>query len=238
MSRASLPELQQQRLGGTAHPPVSTFPWRLPGIHWFVDRLGICECRRRLLHMLPGLLPIFLCVVPHADPWGAPLLGAMIGLSMTVVAIAFLRESDFARPDETLWHHSVIGYAVPVLSMLILLPGKSELGLMTLGILAFGDGSAALGGKLIGGYRLPWNRRKTWAGLFSFVVAGTIVASFNYWIDAQPAVPIGIALSIGGAAALAGAIVESLPIRSHDNLRVGATAAMTGLLMHIMLLGW
>jgi hypothetical protein len=37
---------------------------------------------------------------------------------------------------------------------------------------------------------------------------------------------------------MAGAVVESLPIRSHDNLRVGFTAAITGLVMHILVMGW
>ena len=47
-----------------------------------------------------------------------------------------------------------------------------------------------------------------------------------------------MALMIAAVASLAGAIVESLPLKSHDNLRVGTTAALTGLMMHFVLLGW
>ncbi|MBS0205982.1 MAG: hypothetical protein JSS49_24080 [Planctomycetes bacterium] len=203
-----------------------------------VDRLGICECRRRLLHMLPGLLPAILLVVPHTDPWGPLLIGIVITISLGTIVFAIARKPDFARPNESLWHISVIGYSVPVVAMLILFPGHAELGLMTLGVLAFGDGSAALGGQLFGGRRLPWNRRKTWSGLICFLVAGTTVAAFNYWLDSHPAIPYTVALLIAGTASLAGAIVESLPIRSHDNFRVGATAALTGLFMHMLILGW
>ena len=64
------------------------------------------------------------------------------------------------------------------------------------------------------------------------------MSSLYYWIEARPGVPLTVALSIAGTTALMGAIVESLPIRSHDNLRVGATAAFTGLFMHVFLLGW
>jgi len=188
--------------------------------------------------MLPGLLPALLLVLPHYDPWELPLKSVVVCMSLGIIAFALLRYNDFARPDESHWHHSVIGYTVPVVAMLLLLPGRSELGLMTLGVLAFGDGSAALGGKLIQGAKLPWNQRKTWAGLASFAIVGTLAATFDYWVDARPAVPLQICLMIGGAAALASAIVESLPIRSHDNFRVGATAALTGLMMHILLLGW
>lgn len=188
--------------------------------------------------MLPGLMPALLLVLPHYDPWELPLKLSVVAISLGIIAFAILRYHDFARPGESLWHVSVIGYTVPVVAMLLLLPGRSELGLMTLGVLAFGDGSAALGGKLMQGPKLPWNRCKTWAGLASFALVGSVAASFSYWADARPAVPIRICLTIGAAAALMGAIVESLPIRSHDNFRVGATAALTGLMMHILLLGW
>ncbi len=238
MSRASINDLKNHPLGSVSTatlPPVSVRIW---GLGYLVDRLGICECRRRVLHMLPGLLPALLLIVPHTDPWGPSLIGFVVAISIAVVIYAIRRESDFARPHESQWHQSVLGYTIPVVALLLLLPGRSEIGLMTLGILAFGDGSAALGGKMIGGYRLPWNRRKTWAGLFSFMAMGTLVASFNYWVDAGPVVSYGVALSIASVAAMAGAIVESLPIRTHDNFRVGVTAALTGLLMHTYILGW
>lgn len=232
MSQASLPDLRPMS------SPALAPGWRLWGVRHLADRIGVCECRRRLLHMLPGLLPAIVYVIPHRDPWGFPLIAGVIMLTVGVVALAFIRQSDFARPNETLWHHSVMGYMIPVIAMLLLLPGHAELGLMTLGVLAFGDGSAALGGKVLQGRRLPWNRNKTWAGLTCFAVMGTLAASLSYWSEANPVVPYQIAFIIGGAAAAAGAVVESLPIRSHDNFRVGATAAVTGLLMQSLLLGW
>lgn len=237
MSRASIEDMQPSVLGRPTSeiPGIQGLPW---GLRHLVERLGICESKRRLLHMVPGLLPALLGVLPHRDPWEMPLKTTVVAITLVAIAIAFIRERDFARPNETLWHMSVIGYALPVVLLLLLLPGRSEIGLMTLGVLAFGDGSAALGGKLFGRRRLPWNRRKTWAGLGSFLLAGTLAASFNYWVDARPAVPIYVAFLIGGAAALTGAIAESLPIRSHDNFRVGTTAALTGLFMHVLILGW
>lgn len=236
MSQATLPKMGS--IAPSRNGIRTGSSWEGAGLRFLIDRLGVCECRRRLLHMLPGLLPAVLMLIPHRDPWGWPLIGGVLLLSLTINVFAITRELDFARPEETLWHVSVIGYTAPVVAMLLLFPGKSELGLLTLGVLAFGDGSAALGGKLIGGARLPWNSRKTWAGLCCFAVAGAVAASFSYWSDSRPAVSVLTAATIGTVAALAGAFVESLPIRSHDNFRVGTTAALAGLAMHIMLLGW
>ena len=248
MSRVSIPNERLLNRGRPAvapgtilRPSADELPeWMLliPGVKTLVTRLGVVEFRRRLLHMLPGLLPCLLWVIPHQDPWGPLLINITIMISISVITYAMLRARAFARPGEEQWSRAVAGYGVPVLGMLFLLPGRSELGLMTLGIMALGDGSAALGGLAWGRRRLPWNRRKTWMGISSFVVVATVMATLFYWMEARPGVPFGVALLIAGVAALMAGIVESLPIRSHDNLRVGTTAALTGLFMHVTLLGW
>ncbi len=248
MSHASTPAERllnrglAQGLPGSVHHPlpgdVPEFWQRVPGVNALVARLGIAECRRRLLHMLPGLLPCLLWVIPHKDPWGPLLINITVIISVSVITLALLRARAFSRPGEEQWALAVAGYGLPVLGMIFFLPGRSELGLMTLGIMALGDGSAALGGLAFGGRRLPWNRRKTWTGLVCFVTVAAMMSTLYYWIEARPGVPFGVALAIAGTAAITGAIVESLPIRSHDNLRVGTTAALTGLFMHVVLLGW
>lgn len=248
MSRASIPGERLLDRGisvdipGTILRPVADeLPrWMLliPGVRSLAERLGLVEFRRRLLHMLPGLLPCLLWVIPHRDPWGPLLINITLMISVGVITFAVLRARAFARPGEEQFARAVAGYGVPVLGMLFLLPGRSELGLMTLGIMALGDGSAALGGLAWGRRRLPWNHRKTWTGLFCFVGAATVMSTLYYWIEARPGVPFVVALLIAGVAALMAAVVESLPIRSHDNLRVGTTAALTGLFMHVTLLGW
>jgi len=227
--------------GGNSLPTVQELPgWlaRVPGVKPLADRLGAIESRRRLLHMLPGFLPLLLLTAPHEDPWGPVLLNTTLLISISAIAFALVRASLFERPGEQQWSAAVLGYGLPVLGMLFLLPGRSELGLMTLGIIAFGDGSAALGGIAWGRRRLPWNRYKTWIGLICFVAVATVMSTLYYWMESRPFVSLGVALAISGSAALLSAIVESLPLRTHDNLRVGLTAALTGLGMHMLLLGW
>jgi dolichol kinase len=227
---------------GTILRPVSDeLPaWLLvvPGVGSLAEQIGVTEFRRRLLHMLPGLFPCLLWIIPHQDPWGPLLINLTLMFSVGIVTYAILNARVFARPGEEQWARAVAGYVVPVLGMLFLLPGRSELGLMTLGIMALGDGSAALGGIAWGRRRLPWNPRKTWMGILCFAGAATVMSTLYYWMEARPGVPLGMALVIAGVAALTAAVVESLPIRSHDNLRVGITAGLTGLFMHVMLLGW
>lgn len=236
MSQISIRELPPSTLRAATVAPAA--PWQGSLLRLLANRLGVCELRRRLLHMVPGVLPVLLWMIPHADPWGPPLYTIVICLFGGIMTYAITRGEKFARPGETGWHWSVVGYCLPILVMLLAFPGRSELGLMTLGVMAFGDGSAALGGKLFGGRRLPWNRGKTWVGLFCFLVAGTLVGAFNYWVEARPVVSYLVALGIAAPAALLGAFVESLPIRSHDNFRVGITAAVTGIAMHLFILGW
>jgi dolichol kinase len=199
--------------------------------------LSVTESKRRLLHMLPGLLPFLLWVIPHQDPWGPLLADCVIALTAVIVASALMRYQVFARTGESDWQSSVLGYAVPVLATLCICRGREEIGVMTLAILAFGDGSATLGGLTLGGPSLPWNRRKSWAGSLCFVVFGTLLATLAYWGEASPSISLGTSALIAGGATLAAALAESLPVRLNDNLRVGATAAVIGAALTLLMVG-
>jgi len=200
-------------------------------------RLSAAEDRRRFLHMTPGLLPLFLIVIPHQDPWGAILVNIVIGLFVTIVVAALSRYQQFARPGECDGRASVLGYALPILAALSLFRGREEIGLMTLIILAFGDGSATLSGLWFGGQPLPWNPRKSWTGTLSFVGCATPLATLVYWSEARPTVPLATVAAIAACTTLVCAIVESLPSRWNDNLRVGATAAIMGAAMTAIMVG-
>jgi dolichol kinase len=153
-------------------------------------------------------------------------LSGVLGLS-----IAFIVGPMVTRRNEKSWMAAVLGYMVPVFAPLLLLPGHAELGLMTLQIVALGDGSATFGGKMLGGRRLPWNRKKTFSGLICFTIIGTLASTYSFWGEIRPTVSWGTAFLICGTAALGAGIVESLPIRSNDNLRVGTTALVIGMAM-------
>lgn len=199
--------------------------------------LGPVEVRRRLLHMLPGLLPLLLWVIPHQDPWGPILLWAVALLGGGLVLAAFHHARTFARRDERDWSASVLGYGLPVLGTLLLLPGRAELGMAVLGILAFGDGSATLAGLRLGGRPLPWNAAKTWTGTIAFCVGGSLMGALLFWGEALPRVSPWAAMACVMPATLAAALAESLPVRINDNVRVGVTALAVLLLTDLWMPG-
>lgn len=196
--------------------------FRLPGAAWAAGRLGQAELRRRLLHMLPGLLPLLLWLYPHQYPdWEPQIRIWVAGLAMLLAFFGLKHFQSVARNGESAGLGSVLGYSFAVLGSLAIAPQHPEYSLIVLTILAFGDGSATLGGMLIGGPRLFWNRNKTWAGLLCFAACGTIVASLAYWGEVRPTPAWQDALVIGGIIAAAAALAESLPLSMNDNFRVG-----------------
>lgn len=202
-----------------------------------VGGLTQTEAKRRLLHILPGLLPFVLWPIPHQDPWGPFLADMVILLAVAIIAPAIMRFQSFARAGERDGRTAVLSYALPVLVTLWICRGREEIGVMTLAVLAFGDGTATLGGLLFGGRRLPWNPQKTWTGSLCFVVCGTLMSTLAYWGEARPTIALGTAMLVAGGATLAAAVAESLPLRINDNLRVGVTAAVMGGALTLLMVG-
>ena len=128
--------------------------------------------------------------------------------------------------------------------MIFLFPSAPEMGMAVLAVLAFGDGSATLGGIWLAGPKLPWNRRKTWSGLASFVLVGTAMAATVYWGESNnlenlthrvsPLTAIFCTLP----AVMLSAVAESIPSRINDNIRVGVVSSIAVLGMHTALVGW
>ena len=218
----------------------------------FQDRLGAAEIRRRAHHMLPGFLPLLLWVVPHPHPWLVTLVVAAVIVAAAIVTVVRFHCMQREREGRTDCLVAVVGYAGSVLAALLLFAPHVEVAFLVLGVLAFGDGSATLGGLLFGGRRLPWNHTKTVVGTACFLLVGAPMAAVLYWVDAHAhwaasshdlaldahptafVVALAIALVTTGAAAIA----ESLPSRTNDNLRVGVVAALSASLMQLLLVGW
>jgi len=224
-----------------AHTNATTV--RQPGL---LERLGPTELRRRFWHMAPGALPLILWEVPHGDPISPLLKGIFIGTIGLLATLIFVFFRKIERVGEqTDRAGAVLGYACSVLATLFLFPYQAELGLVVLCILAFGDGSATLFGKLIGGPKLPWNRDKSWIGLFAFILVGGTWASVIYWgetffnprsLDPNPGV--AAAFICGMTAAVLAAFAESIPSRINDNIRVGVTAAIGVVFAHAITVGF
>jgi phytol kinase len=203
-----------------------------------LDRLPPQEWRRRLLHMAPGVLPVALLAIPHRDP--LPLFAQLIILTLiaSISVFAVRASSLFVRSGEQTWVVSVVSYAAITLAMLLGFPGQPELGLAVTVIIAFGDGSATLGGLLWRGRCLPWNRRKSWAGLSAFLIFSIPLSTIVYWAEARPGVSISLALACVAPAALAAGLMETLDVTVNDNVRVGIAAAVSIVLTQNLFVGW
>jgi uncharacterized protein (TIGR00297 family) len=96
-------------------------------------------------------------------------------------------------------------------------------------MLAFGDGIATMAGRAWRIASLPWNPDKSWGGFLAFVLAGLAGGwAVAVWMDYRaPLVVI--------AAALASAIVESLPLRIDDNVTVPLAASVAAVIAAIPL---
>lgn len=210
------------------------------------SRLDATEIRRRVWHMTPGLLPLALWFYPHADPISPTLRAILLGVVVVLGLFVYGQYRRIERQGEQGQRlMSVAGYAGSVLVTLLLFPAHIELGLTVLAVLAFGDGSATLLGKLLGGPGLPWNPEKSWSGFLGFIAIGGSMASLIYWGETHfnpealgPGVSLAQALACGFAPAILGAVYESIPSKLNDNLRVGATAAATVTAVHILVVGW
>lgn len=185
------------------------------------------EFWRKVLHMSPGLLPFWLITLPHEDPLERHSLIFVTAIAVVLTLLFIVLQRVVRRKNETDFLLTTLSYPVIVLGSLWLFPGKIEFACVVMIILAFGDGSAFVGGKTFGKKKLPWNRDKSWAGLFSFVlVAAPLSTYLFYQVADNPQVSLQQSLVCAGVATLLAAVAESIETKLTDNLRVGLASAI------------
>ena len=206
-------------------------------------RLDARELRRRLWHMSPGLFPVLLWFVPHRDPI-SPTLMVIVGIVAAVLAAKiYFQFMKIQRAGETNDGSAVLGYALSVLAAFLLFPAHAEIGLTVLAILAFGDGSATLVGLAFGGKSLPWNRRKSWAGVIGFLLIALPTAAVVYWRETHNLEAIGSGVTFAQAclcvspAVVLAMLAESIDSKLNDNIRVGVVAVASLAMTHAMMFG-
>ena len=133
----------------------------------------------------------------------------------------------------------IVLYPLSVLLLILFFPTRLDIVAAAWAILALGDGAATLVGRttttnakaakfaVIRG-PLPWNHDKTVAGTTAFIVWGaTGGVALALWtrpvVTPLPSIFFAVVAPI--VAALAAALVETIPVRLDDNISVPATAA-------------
>jgi uncharacterized protein (TIGR00297 family) len=137
---------------------------------------AITELLRKTVHISVGLFALTLrFLTPHQA-----MVCAGIALVFNLFVVNRLTRNALLRHYEKTrgWSLGIILYPAAVLAVIVVFQDRLELAAATWGLIAFGDGMAALFGVAVGGPRLPWNLAKTWIGFAAFVLWGTAAAAF------------------------------------------------------------
>jgi len=180
---------------------------------------------RQLLIVLTGAGALLLRWITATE--AMVVAGAM--LAFNVAALPYIAPS-VVRPIRGHRHldPGLILYPGAVLALLMLLPDRLDIVASTWGIVAAGDGMAAIAGRHVTSAPIPWNHRRTIAGSAAFFVCGGAAGAFLSWWCMPRVIPPPFAwftIWMPFAAALAAAAAETLPIRLDDKLSAAAAAA-------------
>ena len=173
-------------------------------------------------------IPLGLLANPATGPangryWVAGFLAAV-----TLFNFLILRKlgsgKRLARPDEGVVNGLWL-YPLSVGICFLVYPAYAAVGAWA--VMAAGDAAASFSGRAVPIPKLPWNAKKSWAGLFGFVLAAVPTCYLGLYFvpcplflreSGWPELPYVWTLSV--IAAVCGAIVESLPAWLDDNVRV------------------
>lgn len=203
-----------------------------------VGSLTAGELGRKLLHIAVGLIAFSL---HYLGPLYAAIL-ALVAISFNLLVLPRVGGRRLWRADEVAAGRSfgMVIYPTTVLVLILVFWTRLEVAAAAWGILAFGDGMAALVGRAIGRVKLPWNPDKSWAGTLAYVVFGTAGAAvLLLWTPPEPGrYELTFALAVCFAASLLAAILESLPQGLDDNLGVPLIAGLFLLALVLSEGGW
>jgi phytol kinase len=204
---------------------------------WIDSRLS-----RKIIHMGTG--PIFvLCWLLFDSSILSRYLAALVPLLITaqfvLVGLGVIKDEAAVQamtrtgdPREIL--RGPLFYGIVFVAATVIYWLDNPIGITALMLMCGGDGLADIVGRRWGHAKLPWSREKSWVGsagmfiggwvfafgiLAIFVSLGTFPGTVQYYF-----VPVTII-------ALAGTVIEALPLRDVDNLTVTITAAALGHLL-------
>ena len=190
------------------------------------DSRPLNEFKRKGFHFLSAAIPIGYYLTNYDTALWT--LGALLGLAI-VIEYARLAHTSINRlfhkifgsmlRDTESFHYSGATYLL-ISSFLVILVFHKEIAILCLLFLIFGDGIAAIVGKTLGRTRIF---NKTLEGSLAFTITAVGIGFFfNY-------IPFTIRLT----GAFVAAIVELLPMRTSDNLRI---PIVSGSIMELMLI--
>lgn len=194
---------------------------------------------RKIIHMGTG--PIFvLCWLLFNDAPAARYLAALVPLAITaqfaLVGLGVMKDEAAVQAmsrsgDRREILRGPLFYGIVFVVLTVVYWKDSPTGIIGLMLMCGGDGLADIIGRRWGKVKLPWANDKSWIGSLGMLFGGWIFALGVVWVFVMLGVfpaPFGSYLLPITAIAIAGAFVESLPIKDFDNITVTLTAVLLG----------
>lgn len=205
---------------------------------WIESRLS-----RKLIHILTG--PLFvLCWLLFPDKfWYERWLAALVPLLFTVqfalIGLGVVKDEASVKAmsrsgDRREILKGPLFYGIIFVVMTLLYWKDSPIGMTALMLMCGGDGLADVMGRGLKSAPLPWSKGKTWFGSLGMFLGGWVVAAFILAIFVSAGIfpgPFSGYLLPVTLIALAGTLVESLPLEDVDNITVTLVAVALGYLL-------
>lgn len=179
------------------------------------------EWRRKAVHAGMGLPALTLRWLD----WKAAAVLALGALLFNLFVMPRVGRGIYREPARAR-DTGIVAYAAMVLVLILLFRQRYlPIAAAVWAMMAFGDPTAAVAGRLLGGPTLPWNREKTWAGSLSNWAVGGLAAVLVFrFVTARPLVPGAAAILVAGAALFA--FLESVRSGLDDNLVAALPTAL------------
>jgi len=201
---------------------------------WIESRLS-----RKLIHIGTG--PIFvLCWLMFPEIWYARWLAALVPLLITaqfaLVGLGVMKDEASVKAmsrtgDRREILRGPLFYGIVFVVMTLVYWKDSPIGMTALMLMCGGDGLAEIMGRGLKSPKLPWNKDKSWAGSLGMFIGGWALAAFILsmfvlaGIFPEPFTGYLVPITL---IALAGTLVESLPLKDVDNITVTLAAVALG----------
>jgi len=183
------------------------------------------------------------CWLLFTDAGISRFLAALVPFSITIqfflVGTGIIRDEAAVRAmsrtgDRREILRGPLYYGILFVILTIIYWKDSPIGMVALMLMCGGDGLADILGRQYGNKKIPWNSNKTLAGSAGMLIGGWTLSAAILALYVGMGVfigPLTIYLAPLTVIALAGTLVESLPIKDADNITVTLTAVLLGHLL-------
>ncbi len=194
---------------------------------------------RKIIHIGTG--PFFvLCWLLFNDNPINKYLAALVPLAFSVqfflIGIGVMKDEASVKAmsrtgDRREILRGPLFYGIIFVILTIVFWKNNPIGIVALMLMCGGDGLADILGRAWRSAKIPWNKRKSLIGSMGMLLGGWICSVFVVWIFTLAGVfstPIQAYLVPITIIAVAGTLVESLPLLDVDNITVTLAAVILG----------